>query len=601
MKIQRNANKSAKEATSDVTLGQVDGVVVNGGGPVNTTNFRKDFEAAAKRLKELIKIGDTTTGEGKTIKSEQLDIDPAGTPNPSKTDKKKEHKGASESVKKNASEAITYQVILGIANDGSRKYYNEDSKDWVDTEKLATKYADLDRCRMDWMKLTEGGRKLPTGFKRIFTPNYSATEAIIDRNTQRRNKKTTESRNSKISKYSKDAYEAVAMELNATIPPEYLNDPSEVNFKKILQIKADKEAEEKRQAELAERKAKAKEAASKIINAVNVSDNKMETLFDLLVPDSGKADTKAGELIRAMMRIQYRDWNDGDVFYEGYGLETAGPSAEYLMYALPELEADFIEISENGYEDDQYTQALEQIAKKVVQHLLENPELFYELNEDDSRDWDTTWLVEHQPTYDFVGDLPTGLADFIGRSQLRSDIEGWEISGHGPIYRNSDEVDIDDDHVTIYGLPKEPYDELESNWDSWVEDYAEGEGFYDQENNEEETADESVKETDDLLDKAYKGSYLTVIGAGGSIEDWKEGLQSMFDREKIGKVSEWIVFNGTDMNTKYKLKGSKAYPGDLTFLACPLDGLDVGKLAMFRLRFDPNSMKWFSDIVDNNK
>lgn len=80
MKISKN--KPAKE--ENVTLGQVDGVVVNGGGPVNTTNFRKDFEEAAKRLEELLKIGNTTTGDGKPVKAEQLDIKPAGTPNPAK-------------------------------------------------------------------------------------------------------------------------------------------------------------------------------------------------------------------------------------------------------------------------------------------------------------------------------------------------------------------------------------------------------------------------------------------------------------------------------------------------------------------------------------
>jgi hypothetical protein len=86
MKI--HTRKSAKEAATN--LGQVDGVVVNGGGPVNTTNFKRDFEEAAAKLEKLIKIGDTTTGEGKQVKAEQLKIEPAGTPNPSKDDKKKE-------------------------------------------------------------------------------------------------------------------------------------------------------------------------------------------------------------------------------------------------------------------------------------------------------------------------------------------------------------------------------------------------------------------------------------------------------------------------------------------------------------------------------
>ena len=45
------------------------------------------------------------------------------------------------------------------------------------------------------------------------------------------------------------------------------------------------------------------------------------------------------------------------------------------------------------------------------------------------------------------------------------------------------------------------------------------------------------------------------------------------------------------------LLGSNRYPDDLVFLAFSLDGLDVGKLAMFKLRF---GARWFDDIVENN-
>lgn len=53
-----NRKKGAKES-SETHLGQLDGVVVGSGGPVSTVDFKKDFEEAAKRLKELVKIGDT--------------------------------------------------------------------------------------------------------------------------------------------------------------------------------------------------------------------------------------------------------------------------------------------------------------------------------------------------------------------------------------------------------------------------------------------------------------------------------------------------------------------------------------------------------------
>lgn len=115
MKI--STRKNAKEA---VTLGQVDGVVVNGGGPVNTTNFRKDFEEAAAKLEKLLKIGDTTTGEGKSVKAEQLKIEPAGTPNPAKEDKKKEP--TKESIGKVSFEDICEMpedacVVPGVGGD----------------------------------------------------------------------------------------------------------------------------------------------------------------------------------------------------------------------------------------------------------------------------------------------------------------------------------------------------------------------------------------------------------------------------------------------------------------------------------------------------
>ena len=70
--------------------------------------------------------------------------------------------------------------------------------------------------------------------------------------------------------------------------------------------------------------------APDIIRSIEDSDYPFETAFDLLVPESGKCETLAGEMIRAMMRLLYRDYNDGDLFYEGYGLETAAPAASFL-------------------------------------------------------------------------------------------------------------------------------------------------------------------------------------------------------------------------------------------------------------------------------
>ena len=108
---------------------------------------------------------------------------------------------------------------------------------------------------------------------------------------------------------------------------------------------------------------------------------------------------------------------------------------------------------------------------------------------------------------------------------------------------------------------------------------------------------ENISDSYDMLKKAYNGSYYTIIGVGGNIDDWKNGYQKLLDEANIGKIKEWITFRGTDMNDLGKLSNDNRYPDDITFLAFPLDGLDIGKLAMFKLKMGD---RWFDDIIDNN-
>lgn len=42
------------------------------------------------------------------------------------------------------------------------------------------------------------------------------------------------------------------------------------------------------------------------------NEDRINKLFKELVPETGKADSLAGELVRAMSRIGYRFYNDGD-------------------------------------------------------------------------------------------------------------------------------------------------------------------------------------------------------------------------------------------------------------------------------------------------
>ena len=82
-----------------------------------------------------------------------------------------------------------------------------------------------------------------------------------------------------------------------------------------------------------------------------------EPLFDKLVPGQGKAETLEGEMLRAVNRLVYRYYNDGDKYYEGYGTETAGPAHSFLVNAVHPLRAkmysimDGEELSDNEYEN----------------------------------------------------------------------------------------------------------------------------------------------------------------------------------------------------------------------------------------------------------
>lgn len=101
----------------------------------------------------------------------------------------------------------------------------------------------------------------------------------------------------------------------------------------------------------------------------------------------------------------------------------------------------------------------------------------------------------------------------------------------------------------------------------------------------------------EILRKAYEGSYYTIIGAGGDLEEWKNGYSGLLAEKKIGSVSGWVSFKGSAVNAEFGLTGDNRYDDNLTFLAFPLDGLDVGKLAIFKLQMGD---RWFDDVVDND-
>lgn len=101
----------------------------------------------------------------------------------------------------------------------------------------------------------------------------------------------------------------------------------------------------------------------------------------------------------------------------------------------------------------------------------------------------------------------------------------------------------------------------------------------------------------DTLQAAKDGSFYTIIGAGGDPAEWVKGYEDLLEKEGIGKPKQWFTTTGAAVNSLAGVHdGPRAFQLDLTFLLFPLDGLHVGKLALFKI----NMMdRWFDDVVDN--
>lgn len=101
----------------------------------------------------------------------------------------------------------------------------------------------------------------------------------------------------------------------------------------------------------------------------------------------------------------------------------------------------------------------------------------------------------------------------------------------------------------------------------------------------------------ELLKELESASAFTIEGAGGNLNEWTEGLNEEMSKLNIGTVNTFYTFKGKLMNDTYALTGSNRYPDTLTFLCFRLDGLNAGKLAIFKMQF---GARWLDDIVDNN-
>ena len=108
-----------------------------------------------------------------------------------------------------------------------------------------------------------------------------------------------------------------------------------------------------------------------------------ENLWDKYVPALGTAETVGGEILRAMSRIIYRFYNDGDMVGVGYGNETCNSSDRYLVTVVP----NYISLDQfNEGQETKYEKLMLKNHRTVFAFLQKNPHIFEIQNTTDSRE-----------------------------------------------------------------------------------------------------------------------------------------------------------------------------------------------------------------------
>ena len=129
-------------------------------------------------------------------------------------------------------------------------------------------------------------------------------------------------------------------------------------------------------------------------------------LFDKLVPNNGASETIQGELIRAINKLVYRWYNDGDYFYKGYGAETAGPAHSFLTSSseIPSsLRSTLNQIFNKaiGAPEDGYERLIKFALEKVVDYVESVPEDEYAPLKMEMYDYDSEFKDEEEEEDDY--------------------------------------------------------------------------------------------------------------------------------------------------------------------------------------------------------
>lgn len=297
-------------------------------------------------------------------------------------------------------------------------------------------------------------------------------------------------------------------EAEITLDDEDMFDPKSFSLSGLVNRKVQQEKDAEAAALKAAQNAEAAQKVQRAIKIAKGEDDELDALLEELVPPSGKCDTLAGEIVRAIKRLLYRDSNDGDKFLYGYGLETCAPAAAFLHshgYDGP-IESIMEEIGQYSFDysgvDDIYTTRLEELADKIVQDIFMGK--FQETNDSDLWDSEHKWIIEQQPTEDMYIDYSDKiLAHYNKGNVTASDIASWvEDMGNWDSTFKDIEVSGSYSDVHVDNLNYDAFNELSSMvddgkfWSAYEDELKDEYG----DPEEDEDFDEEDEEYDDDFD-----------------------------------------------------------------------------------------------------
>lgn len=122
---------------------------------------------------------------------------------------------------------------------------------------------------------------------------------------------------------------------------------------------------------------------------------KFDVLFNRWVPASGAAETIGGEIVRAVNKIVYGYYNDGDMIDQDYGKETCNAAARFILN-IDESEP-FVKCRELAdVLCTHYYENYEELLEGALEELIEKEELlsisencydYLDYSEDEDFNW----------------------------------------------------------------------------------------------------------------------------------------------------------------------------------------------------------------------